>query len=145
MTIGLRSATYGSSELLARNGTVRKIGSKWGYTTWHPSGKLAVYSINKVRQFFHTGRMEVRDVVDLDSALVCYLVEDNKAICPPQISEKNRLETYPMWSGDGKYLYYCSAPVLWKDRNGLIRRRNRSEHIAVEDFAGWQISAILHV
>jgi hypothetical protein len=117
MTIGLRSATYGSSTLLARNGTVKKIGSKWGYTAWHPSGKLVVYSINKVRQFFHTGRMEVRDVVDLDSALVCYFVEDNKAISPPQLSDKSRLETYPAWSPDGKYLYFCSALVLWKDRN----------------------------
>ena len=42
MTIGLRSGTYGSHTLLARNGVVRKIGAKWGYTTWHPSGRLAV-------------------------------------------------------------------------------------------------------
>ncbi|MHC4557454.1 MAG: TolB family protein [Planctomycetota bacterium] len=117
MTIGLRSAVYGSSTLLARDGTVKKIGSKWGYTAWHPSGTLAVYSINKVRQFFHTGRIEVRDVVDLDSALVCYMVEDRKAVCPPQLSDKNRLETYPTWSPDGKYLYYCSAPVLWKNHD----------------------------
>jgi len=117
MTIGLRSAAYGSSTLLAKNGTVSKIGAKWGYTAWHPSGALAVYSINKVRQFFHTGRMEVRDVVDLDSALVCYMVEDQKAVCPPQLSEKDRLETYPAWSPDGGWLYFCSAPVLWADRN----------------------------
>ena len=117
MTLGLRSAAYGSSTLLARNGTVKKIGSKWGYTAWHPGGKLVVYSINKVRQFFHTGRMEVRDVVDLDSALVCYFVDDRKAVCPPQLSDKNRLETYPTWSPDGSYLYYCSAPVLWKDHD----------------------------
>lgn len=117
MTLGLRSASYGSSTLLARNGTVKKIGSKWGYTAWHPSGKLAVYSINKVRQFFHTGRMEVRDVVDLDSALVCYFVEESKAVCPPQLSDKNRLETYPTWSPDGSYLYFCSAPVLWKNHD----------------------------
>ena len=117
MTICLRSAAYGSSTLLARNCSVEKIGLKWSYTAWHPSGKLAVYSINEVRQFFHAGRMEIRDVVDLDSALVCYFVEDQKAVCPPQISEKDRLETYPAWSPDGKYLYYCSAPVLWKDRD----------------------------
>jgi len=117
MTIGLRSAVYGSSTLLARNGSVHKIGSKWGYTAWHPSGTLAVYSINKVRQFFHTGRMELRDVVDLDSALVCYSVEKNRAVCPAQLSDKQRLETYPTWSPDGKYLYYCSAPVLWKDHD----------------------------
>lgn len=117
MTIGLRSAIYGSSTLLARNGTVHKIGTKWGYTTWHPSGRLAVYSINKVRLFFHASGMEVRDVVDLDSALACYHVESQKVVCPAVLSDKGRLETYPTWSPDGRYLYYCSGPILWEDRN----------------------------
>ena len=117
MTLGLRSEQYGSATLLASHGTVKKIGSKWGYTAWHPSGTMAVYSMNKVRQFFHTGRVEVRDVVDLDSALVCYSVESNEAVCPPQLSDKARLETYPTWSPDGKTLYYCSAPMLWTDQN----------------------------
>lgn len=119
MTIGLRSATYGSHTLLARNGSAHKIGAKWGYTAWHPSGRLAVYSINKVRQFFHTGGMEVRDVVDLDSALVCYNIDSKKAVCPPELSDKNRLETYPAWSPDGRYLYYCSGPILWQDHNAV--------------------------
>ena len=119
MTIGLRSATYGSATLLARDGEVRKIGAKWGYTAWHPSGALAVYSINKVRQFFHAGRVEVRDVVDLDSALVCYLVQEQRAVCPPQLSDPNRLETYPAWSPDGEWLYFCSGPIVWTDRNAV--------------------------
>ncbi|MEJ2704814.1 MAG: hypothetical protein P8Z79_20450 [Sedimentisphaerales bacterium] len=119
LTIGLRSAVYGSSTLLAHDGQVRKIGAKWGYTAWHPSGALAVYSINKVRQFFQAGRMEVRDVVDLDSALVCYMVKERRAICPPQLADKNRLETYPTWSPDGQWLYFCSGPILWKDRNTI--------------------------
>jgi hypothetical protein len=119
MTIGLRSSTYGSHTLLARDGDIEKIGAKWGYTAWHPSGRLAVYSINKVRQFFHTGGLEVRDVVDLDSALLCYHVETNKVVCPPELSDKNRLETYPTWSPDGRYLYYCSGPILWQDRNTI--------------------------
>ncbi len=119
MTIALRSAVYGSSTLLARQGSISKIGAKWGYTAWHPSGALAVYSMNEVRQFFHAGRLEVRDVVDIDSALVCYLAEDRKAVCPAPLAEKDRLETYPAWSPDGQYLYFCSAPVPWKDRNQL--------------------------
>jgi hypothetical protein len=117
MTIGLRSATYGSHTLMARDGAIHKIGAKWGYTAWHPSGRLAVYSINKVRQFFHTGGMEVRDVVDLDSALLCYHVGKKEAVSPPQLSDKNQLETYPAWSPDGRYLYYCSSPILWQNRN----------------------------
>ena len=117
MTIGLRSKKYGSSTLLARNGDVVKIGAKWGYTAWHPSGRLAVYSINKVRQFFHAGGMEVRDVVDLDSALLCYHLDSKNVTCPDGLADKNRLETYPTWSPDGRYLYFCSGPILWKDRN----------------------------
>jgi hypothetical protein len=117
MTIALRSAVYGSSTLLARSGSISKIGAKWGYTAWHPSGTLAVYSLNEVRQFFHAGRLEVRDVVDIDSALVCYRAEDHRAICPAPLADKERLETYPSWSPDGQYLYFCSAPVPWKDRN----------------------------
>jgi len=117
LTIGLRSAAYGSATLLVQSGAVNKIGAKWGYTAWHPSGRLAVYSIGKVRQFFHTGRMEVRDVVSLDSALACYMAEDQEVVCPPQLSDKERLETYPAWSPDGTRLYFCSAPILWQDRN----------------------------
>jgi WD40 repeat protein len=117
LTIGLRSAEYGSSTLLARGNAVDKIGARWGYTAWHPSGKLAVYSINKVAQFFHRGGSETRDVVDLDSALACYMVQSEQVVCPPALAEKNRLETYPTWSPDGKYLYFCSGPLLWSDRD----------------------------
>jgi len=117
MTIAMRSATYGPHTILARNGAVDKIGAKWGYTAWHPSGAVAVYSLNKVNQFFHAGGMEVRDVVDLDSALVCYRLDSRKGASPRGLADKDRLETYPTWSPDGKYLYYCSAPILWKDRN----------------------------
>jgi len=117
LTIGLRSQIYGDATLLACSGTVTKIGAKWGYTAWHPSGRLAVYSINKVRQFYHAGGTEVRDVVDLDSALACYDLRSQRVVCPPPLSEKDRLETYPAWSPDGRYLYYCSAPILWKDRD----------------------------
>jgi len=116
MTIGLRSATYGSSTLLARNGAVHKIATKWGYTAWHPTGRLAAYSINNIVQFFHTAGMEVRDVVDLDSALACYYIDTKKVVCPPELADKNRLETYPTWSPDGRYLYFCSGPIPWKNR-----------------------------
>jgi hypothetical protein len=117
MSIALRSVTYGSHTLLAHDGTVEKIGSKWGYTAWHPTGRVVVYSANKVTQFFQAGGMEVRDVVDLDSALVCYRLESRKGESPKELADKDRLETYPTWSPDGKYLYFCSAPILWKDRS----------------------------
>lgn len=117
MMIGFRGSQYGSSELIVENGQVSKIATTFGYTSWHPSGRLAAYSINKVRQFFHSARNEVRDVVDLDSMMAYYIVGDKTVKTSPEISQKDRMETYPAWSPDGKYLYFCSAAIPWTDRD----------------------------
>lgn len=123
MTIGVRSATYGSATLFADNARVSKIGIKWGYAAWHPSGTVVAYSMNKVRQFFHRTTMDIRDVIDLDSALCYYVVDTQTVKSNPGIADKNRLESYPTWSPDGKYLYFCSAPILWTDRDTVPPRR----------------------
>ncbi len=115
MFLGIRSA-YGNSVIFANNESASKIGTKFGYTAWHPSGRLAAYSINNVTQFIHTARSEVREVIDLDSALAYYVVDSQKAKTTPAISDKGFLETYPAWSPDGRYLYFCKAPILWSNR-----------------------------
>ncbi len=117
MLIGIRTVDYGDGTLFVSNGEVNRIGAKFGYTSWHPSGRLATYSVNKVRQFFHLSREEIHDVVDLDSGIVYYLVESQTVKTTDALSDKNRLETYPAWTPDGKYLYFCSAPILWENRN----------------------------
>ena len=113
MLIGIRSAKYGSSAILAQDGKAMKIGTKFGYTAWHPSGRLAAYSVNQVNQLFHSAASEVRDVIDLNSLLAYYLVDTGTAKTVPSLSKKDRLETYPTWSPDGRYLYFCSAPLSW--------------------------------
>ena len=119
MLIGIRSSKYGSSAVLVEDGKGQKIGTRFGYTSWHPSGRLATYSINQVNMFFHTAKTEVRDVIDLDSLLAYYLVDRKKVKTAPDISRKDRLETYPTWSPDGRYLYFCSAPLSWTDRKAI--------------------------
>ncbi len=116
MFLGVRSSDYGSTTLHAAAGDVEKIGAKWGYTAWHPSGQLAAYSINAVYLFYHAKGMEVRDVVDLDAVMTYYDLRTQTVKTAPGLADKDRLETYPTWSPDGKYLYFCSAPVLWTDR-----------------------------
>ena len=123
MLISIRSKKYGSSALLVEDGLVNKVGTKFTYVSWHPSGRLAAYSVNKVRQFFHTARNEVRDVIDLDSILLYYLVDSKTVKTSPNISKKQRLETYPAWSPDGRYLYFCSAPMLWSDHDTVPPHR----------------------
>ena len=113
MLIGIRTARFGNAAILATDGGVEKIGAKFGYTTWHPSGRLAVYSINDVWQFFHAAGTEVRDVIDIDAALGYCRFDDGTMELVPRASDKTRLESYPAWSPDGHDLYYCSAPILW--------------------------------
>jgi len=109
MALAFRDSKFGYDELITIDGKIEKIGTKFGYPTWHPSGKMITYSINKVFQFFHSKRNEVRDVVDLDSALSYYDLKSQKVKTSPQLSSKEKLETFPSWSPDGKYLYYCCA------------------------------------
>lgn len=117
MLLSVRSvhAGYAPATLLNNDGKLSKIGAKFGYSSWHPSGRLAVYSINSLPMHFHlrSVRDEVRDTTNLNSALAYYLVDSKTLKTSPQLSKKERLETWPAWSGDGQYLYFCSAPVLW--------------------------------
>ncbi len=115
MTLGIRSPVYGVSCLFVEDGVVDKIGTKFGHTSWHPNGKVIAYSAFDVRMFFHTGRPDVQDVVEMDSMLAYYLTEEKKVKTVPVLADPNRLETQPSWSPDGRFLYFASAPKLWTD------------------------------
>ncbi len=115
MLIGIRSPKYGNAAILSADDRLEKIGAKFGYTAWHPSGRLAAYSVNNVWQFFHSSGAEVRDVIDIDGALAYYRFDTGKTELVPGAADKQRLESYPTWSPDGRFLYYCSAPMLWTD------------------------------
>ena len=121
--IGVRSTSFPSATVYAHDGQVDKIGAKFGYTAWHPSGRIATYSVNKVRQFYHTARAEIHDVVDLDSAIFYYDVTEQTIKKTPALADRQRLETYPAWTPDGKYLYFCSAPLLWTDMERVPPQR----------------------
>lgn len=115
MLLGVRSPKYGVGTLLVDGETVSRIGAKFGYTSWHPSGRLAVYSVNNLPMFYHSSRNEVRDTVDLDSFLACYSNDAKNIGIEPNLARKDHLENWPAWSGDGTYLYFCSTPKLWPD------------------------------
>jgi hypothetical protein len=107
--------------ILVRNGRAEKVDTRDGptapavYISWHPSGKLLAFSRNRLTQVFHTAGAETRDVVDRDSDLGLYRLDTGQMFTVPQISRPERLETFPAWSPDGRYLYFCSAR-LWSDQ-----------------------------
>jgi hypothetical protein len=123
MALGIRSTAFPSATLVAHGGHVDRIAAKFGYTAWHPSGRVVAYSINDVRQFFHAASTEIHDVVDMDSAIAYYDVAARQVRTVPALSDKQRLETYPAWTPDGKMLYFCSAPLSWTDKNTVPPRQ----------------------
>ena len=124
MIIQMRSGEgpCGAGMLLLEHGRVSKVDTRTrysigpaGFTSWHPSGRALAFSMNKVRQFFHTARAEARDGIDMVSDMAVYLLDSHSVTSTPAISRPDRLETWPAWSADGRYLYFCSAPMLWSD------------------------------
>jgi hypothetical protein len=116
MFLAVRTPVYGNAALLVRDGELSTVGTPFGHTAWHPSGRIAVFSRYDVRMFFHTARTEVRDVVEFNSLLGYYDLDTQTLKTDPVLADKTQLETQPTWSPDGRYLYFVSAPMLWEYR-----------------------------
>jgi len=76
------------------------------YPSWHPSGNYVAFSSNKTVQSFHMHSEKNIDVYDLFSSLVIYDTRTNEiSFCGNR--DTDYMETFPCWSPDGNYLYYC--------------------------------------
>jgi len=85
------------------------------YPRWHPSGKFVAFSSNKITQRFHAADNKKVEVTDLESSLVLYDVAKNEIMDIQLTNRENFMDTYPEWSPDGKYLYFCRADQIGKD------------------------------
>ena len=79
------------------------------YPAWHPSGQYVAFSSNNVRQSFLAIREKDIEVFDLASSLVLYDTRKNEMIPVVEKDTMLYMETFPEWSPDGNYLYYCRA------------------------------------
>jgi len=106
-----------SGTLISTPGNVVKVNTSTAfnqagaYPSWHPNGKLIAMSVNKLSLFYHSVG-EPRDVLDHESDLILYSIESNMVTTCPDISDPERMETFPCWSPNGEYLYFCSTPKL---------------------------------
>lgn len=78
------------------------------YPYWHPSGQYIAYSVNQTRQAFHVVQHERIEVFDQASDVVVYDLRHNRLMSSPLLKTK-AFETFPVFSPDGKTLYFCSA------------------------------------
>lgn len=113
----LRSKNGGT--YLSKNGKLKKLTlrekdmvSAAVYGDFHPAGQFAVFSSNIIIPEFHVlgyGKLEVYDsasdvfVADLDNV---------SFYTSPLLSSPKAFETFPVFSANGKWIYFCSAPFV---------------------------------
>lgn len=104
---------------LNRNGEVRKLALNAGnmisgtvYGEIHPSGRYGVFSTNIIIPGFHTQGSRRLEVYDTRSDLAIADFDENQMSVPSVLSRKDVLETFPVFSADGRSIYYCAADTL---------------------------------
>ena len=102
--------------LFVKDGKVSKINTKAPemlsagvYPRWHPGGRYVAFSANTTRQGFHMAHANKVEVYDHASDIVVFDTETNTIFTDSLIYSKKYFETFPEWSPDGQYLYFCSA------------------------------------
>ena len=102
---------------LCNNGTIERLEAKtdstigaFVYPSWHPNGKLIAFSNNNTAQTFHTTDKDRIEVFDAASDIIVYDIEKREVFSTPLLKDSLRWETFPHFSPDGKWLYYCTAP-----------------------------------
>ena len=79
------------------------------YPIWHPNGRYVAYSWNDTFQSFLAKGEQKLEVYEKASDLMFYDTQNGTVIYDERFFDKHRSESFPAWSPDGKWLYFCSA------------------------------------
>ena len=79
------------------------------YPSWHPTHDYIAYSNNRTFQNIHTNHTDRMNAFDEVSDLVLYDINKNSVSVIE--NQPDEYECHPIWTPDGKTLYYVSAHV----------------------------------
>ena len=109
---GQRSMVNGQWSMAAYNTKTPQTLGLCVYPYWHPSGRYIAYSTNTTRQLFHSADRNRIEVFDEASDIQVYDVEKNELILSTLVKQDSVYETFPVFSADGRSLYFCAARAL---------------------------------
>lgn len=106
----------GRNAILNRNGKLRRLDIKTDgmispsvYYNFSPSGKYITFSTNVYKPAFHAKSNQRIEVYDTKSDVYVANLDNNTIISSPLTCDSTMLETFPTFSPNGKYVYYCVA------------------------------------
>ena len=101
---------------LNQNGKLRKLAIKTDdmvsgsvYFGFSPSGRYITFSTNVIIPAFHSKAGKRWEVFDSKSDVYVADLQKNRIIRSPLLNDSTVLETFPTFSPDGRYIYYCAA------------------------------------
>lgn len=121
---GAHSATYmrrdGVEECL--DTFTDSTGGSFVYPYWHSSGNYVAFSVNSTRQSFYSSHDKLMEVYDEWSDVIVYDPRTREVLRPEATNAKDKFETMPAFSPDGRTLYYsvCDAAKM---PDGIRRAR----------------------
>ena len=108
----------GGGAILNRGGTLRKLTlrdssmiSSTVYGEIHPGGRFGVFSTNVIIPAMHSYGGVRMEVFDTASDLCVADFDRNEMLSFPETTREDVFETFPCFSADGRYVYYCAAPA----------------------------------
>ena len=108
----IRHSTFNTQHFIAYNTKTDQTLGLCVYPYWHPSGRYIAYSTNTTRQLFHSADPNRIEVFDEASDVQVYDVEKNELILSPLLKQDSIFETFPVFSADGRSLYFCAARAI---------------------------------
>lgn len=107
-------AEDGRNALLYRNGQMRKLNINTAgmvtpatYYGFSPSGRYITFSTNEYEPAFHASANQRVEVYDKKSDVYVADLDHNNIISSPLTCNNSTLATFPVFSPNGKYIYYC--------------------------------------
>ena len=85
------------------------LGGSMVYPYWHPGGRYCAFSTNKTSQMFHMASNKRIEVYDSSSDVFVYDTQTNQTLSDTLIMKKYWAENCPVFSPDGKWLYFITA------------------------------------
>ena len=103
----------GGGAILNRNGVLSKLNIPGSvYFGFSPTGRYITYSTQKIIPAFHSLASKRLEVYDAASNVFVADMQEYRVISSPLLSDSLKFETFPTFSPDGKYIYYCSADTV---------------------------------
>ena len=100
----------GGGAIFNQNGQLSKLDIPGSvYFCFSPSGRYITYSTQKIIPAFHSKPDKRLEVFDATSNVYVADMQEHRIISSPLLSDSLKFETFPTFSPDGRYIYYCAA------------------------------------